>query len=81
MDLFRAIQELHAERRRVVGLIQAVEEVRRYYGSLPAPKATSGRRGRKSMGRAERQEVSERMKKYWANRRAAQEGQDWAATG
>jgi hypothetical protein len=31
-----------------------------------------GRRGRKSMGLEERQQVSERMKKYWAGRRQSQ---------
>jgi hypothetical protein len=31
-------------------------------------------RGRKSMGQPERQEVSERMRKYWASRRKPSEG-------
>lgn len=81
MDLSRTIQELHAERKRIVELISAVEEVQRYYTSLPRQKEIVRGRGRKSMGAAERQRVSERMKKYWAGRRAAREGQSWAATG
>jgi hypothetical protein len=34
----------------------------------PTPRS---RRGRKSMGAEERQTVSERLKRYWADRRAA----------
>ena len=33
------------------------------------PYATQSKRGRKSMGAAERLEVSERMRNYWANRK------------
>jgi hypothetical protein len=33
------------------------------------------------MGEDERLQVSERMRKYWAMRRASEEGQTWAATG
>jgi len=36
---------------------------------LPAGVKIRGRSGRKSMGAKERQEVSERMKRYWAKRR------------
>jgi len=72
---------LHAERKRLVALIQAVEEVQQYYTSLPRSEENVSRRGRKSMGTAERRQVSERMKKYWALRRDAEEGQELAATG
>jgi hypothetical protein len=81
LDLSRTIQELHAERNRVVELIRAVEEVQRYYAAGPTQEEKGSRRGRKSMGTAERRQVSERMKKYWAQRRAAQGEQGWAATG
>jgi len=40
--------------------------------SLPAPEPAMRRRGRKFMGEKERQEVSRRMRKYWAARRANQ---------
>jgi hypothetical protein len=81
LDLTRTIQELHAERKRIIDLIHAVEEVRGYYTSRPAQGETVRRRGRKSMAAEERRQVSERMKKYWAIRRALQEEQSWAATG
>jgi hypothetical protein len=38
-------------------------------GELPRLPNSGKRRGRKSMNLQERAEVSERMKKYWANRR------------
>jgi hypothetical protein len=81
LDLSRTIQELHAERKRIIDLIRAVEQVRGYYASRPAPRESVRRRGRKSMDVAERLQVSERMKKYWAMRRSTEEQQDWAATG
>ena len=42
------------------------EAIRRLEEVSQAPRI---RRGRKSMGNAERQDVSARMKKYWAGRR------------
>ncbi|HVX67711.1 MAG TPA: hypothetical protein VHA11_13955 [Bryobacteraceae bacterium] len=41
-------------------------------GKALAHSAPRGRRGRKGMSADERQKVSERMKKYWASRRGAQ---------
>ena len=79
MDLFRTIQELHAERKRLVELIQAVEEIQGYYASRLALQKTRRRRGRKSMGTAERQQVSLRMRKYWEMRRRTQENHSRAA--
>ena len=75
MNLSRAIQELHAERKRIVELIQAVEALQEHYLSQPAREKKVRRRGRKSMGEVERQQVSERMKRYWAARRDAEESQ------
>jgi hypothetical protein len=81
LDLARTIQELHAERKRIIDLIHAVEAMRGYYTARPTREETVRRRGRKSMGAAERRQVSERMKKYWAMRRAAGKEQSWAASG
>lgn len=81
LDLSKTIQDLHAERKRIVDLIRAVEDVQGYFASRLARQETVRRRGRKSMDVAERLQVSERMKKYWAMRRATEEEQNWAATG
>lgn len=64
MDLRAILEELYLERERMARTIAALEEL----ASAEAP-PVHGRRGRKSMGTAERLEVSERMKKYWATRR------------
>ena len=74
MDLYKAIQELYAEKEKLERVIASLEELQRTAGSLPV--APSGkRRGRKSMSAKERQEVSERMKRYWAGRRKRQHEQ------
>ena len=72
MDLYKAIQELYAEKEKLERVIASLEELQRSGGTLPPP-ATAGRRGRKSMNARERREVSERMKKYWAARRQAEQ--------
>ena len=66
MDLYGVIRELYAEKDKLDRTIAALEE-------LPNPSAggSARRRGRKSMSAEERREVSERMKKHWANRRPA----------
>jgi hypothetical protein len=65
MDVDKLIAELNAEIEKIKGTIACLEELR---GSSSA--ATNGsRRGRKSMGAQERQQVSARMKRYWASRR------------
>ena len=71
MDLYKAIQELYAEKEKLERVIASLEELQRTAGSLPIPPTGGKRRGRKSMNPKERQEVSERMKKYWASRRKA----------
>lgn len=69
MDLTYAITELRAECERLDRAIAQLEALAgSRNGSAPVPRS---RRGRKSMGEAERREVSERMKRYWANRRKA----------
>jgi hypothetical protein len=69
MDLYKAIQELYAEKEKLERVIASLEELQRSAGDLPALPRQGKRRGRKSMNAEERQEVSERMKKYWESRR------------
>lgn len=71
MDLYKAIQDLYAEKEKLERVIASLEELQRTAGSLPALPKPLKRRGRKSMSPSERQEVSERMRKYWAGRRGA----------
>jgi hypothetical protein len=66
---------LHADRRTIVAAIEALEKM------VQSPVFSSGqrpirRRGRKSMDVTERQEVSDRMKKYWAQRRKSATGEN-----
>ena len=65
MDLQKAIRELYDEKERIDGVIASLEQHLRTNG----PGAPKRKRGRKSMGPQERQEVSERMRSYWAARR------------
>ena len=69
MDLYKAIQDLYAEKEKLERVIASLEELQRTAGNLPALPKPAKRRGRKSMNTEERQEVSERMRKYWAGRR------------
>ena len=72
MDLYRIIRELVNERDRLQRIIESLEEVK-----PPGRSPILGRgkrRGRKSMDRAAREEVSERMKRYWAQRRTERNG-------
>ena len=66
MDLHGTIRELRAQHAR---LVAAIAELEALAGSRDGAQPTHLRRGRKSMGEAERREVSERMKRYWANRK------------
>ena len=69
MDLYKALQDLYAEKEKLERAIASLEELRQIgrttFDSLKGAK----RRGRKSMGADERLEVSKRMQKYWASRR------------
>jgi hypothetical protein len=66
MDYRRAIQELIDERKKLDVAIATIE-------SLVSDRSQihTSRRGRKSMSEEERRIVSERMSRYWAQRRQA----------
>jgi hypothetical protein len=69
MDLYKAIQDLYAEKEKLERVIASLEELQRTAGAMPVLPKSAKRRGRKSMNSQERQEVAERMRKYWASRR------------
>jgi hypothetical protein len=68
VDLYKAIRALYDEKKRLDKLIESLEELHARGSRVERPVVRS-RRGRKKMSAAERLEVSERMKKYWAARR------------
>ena len=68
LSLNQMLHELRAERDKVSVVIVQLEELARSDNGVTVPRS---RRGRKSMGEAERRVVSERMKLYWASRRKA----------
>ena len=63
-NLDQTLEDLYRELELVNAAIASVEAL----GCAP-PTFRRSNRGRKSMGAEERQEVSERMKRYWAARR------------
>lgn len=74
VDLRSAIRELYEEKKRLEEAIASLEELLRSKGGselrAPADLGVRKQRGRKTMPPEERRVVSERMKKYWARRRA-----------
>jgi len=68
MDLSETIAELLEEKKKLEQVIASLEELA---SAMAAPHPLGRSRGRKSMGSAERLQVSVRMKRYWAQRRAA----------
>jgi len=82
MDLYKAIQDLYVEKEKLERIIASLEELQRSAQTDPSgPPRSVSRRGRKSMSHEERQEVSERMKRYWeSRRRGAQEEKIQGAT-
>jgi hypothetical protein len=79
MDLYKAIQDLYAEKEKLERVIASLEELQRSSENLPDVPRPVKRRGRKSMGAKERQEVSERMKKYWESRRQQDDEEESSA--
>ena len=75
IDIYKAIRELHAEKIRLDQVIAALEELQNR-GNSPTGPAVGRRRGRKSMKADEREQVSVRMKQYWARRRSKREVAD-----
>ena len=71
MDLQRAIRELSKEKEKLERVIAALESLAASGGD---GQERESRRGRKSMGAAEREQVSERMRRYWATRRRDEAG-------
>jgi len=68
MDLQETIRQLEIQKRKVELVIAELEQLQGKEGGV-----SPNRRGRKSMGSEERQQVSERVKRYWANRREQRE--------
>jgi hypothetical protein len=69
MDLYKIIGDLVEERNRIARIIESLEEADGTYVAATPRK----RRGRKSMDAKARREVSERMRRYWAQRRSTEE--------
>ena len=61
MDLQKTIQDLYAEKEKLERVIASLEELQRAADANSQVMGRSKRRGRKSMGSEERQEVSERI--------------------
>jgi hypothetical protein len=78
MDLYKAIRQLREEMERLDRVIESLEQLEK--GGLPKfaapnpPGETEKRRGRKAMSAEERRTVSERMRKYWADKRKKPKG-------
>ena len=74
MHLYKALQELYAQKQKLENIIATLEELQTAAASEKSQPLGTKRRGRKSMGLAEREDVSRRMKKYWASRRKVRKG-------
>jgi len=68
MELGKVIRKLYEERIKLDKILASLEQLERSTARVDK-KAPKKRPGRKSMDAQARQEVSERMKKYWAGRR------------
>ncbi len=68
MNINKAIRELHEEKKRLDHVIASLEEMQRNAAAQGAA-TIERKRGRKSMDLEARQEVSERMRRYWDARR------------
>jgi hypothetical protein len=67
LDLHKVIQFLRLERQKVDDSIAELENLQN--DVVNSGDENPKKRGRKSMGPKERQEVSDRLKRYWASRR------------
>jgi hypothetical protein len=70
MDIIKALRDLYNEKKRLDVAISSLEARLKAVRKGSTTKPSQGRRGRKSMSEAERQEVSKRMTLYWEARRA-----------
>jgi hypothetical protein len=68
MNIDKAIRELYAEKKRLDNVIASLEEMQQTT-ALVSVASSEKKRGRKSMDEQARQQVSDRMKRYWAGRR------------
>jgi len=73
MELGKIIRKLYEERAKLDKILDSLEQFQKSPALLEA-KTIKKRRGRKSMDEKARQEVSERMKRYWAEQRKKKEG-------
>lgn len=71
MTVREMINTLEAERRQLDDALATLQRLEAAQQATTAGKPAKGRRGRKFMGQAERAQVSERMRTYWAGRRKA----------
>lgn len=71
MDLQPTIRMLQTELERIEVAIAELEQLQNANGIGRIDSSHKSKRGRKSMDSEERQQVSERMKRYWASRRKA----------
>jgi len=70
MDYHKVIRDLYADKQKLDRVIAELERLQSDESGAAAQPRSS--RGRKFMAAEERQEVSRRMKKYWAARRKQQ---------
>src|ERR1700733_3731267 len=70
MDIIKTLRDLYNEKKRLDVAISSLEARLKAVRKGSTKKPSRGRRGRKSMSEAERQEVSKRMTLYWETRRA-----------
>jgi hypothetical protein len=66
MDFSRTIEQLRREKEKLERAIASLEELQ---SAVPKTILEKPRTGRRFVGADERREISERMKRYWANRR------------
>ena len=70
MELSTIIQRLYIERAKLDEMIASLEALQQ--SQAAKKRRVKKRRGRTEMGNEERQQVSKRMKEYWASRRKQQ---------